>query len=188
MLKGSITKRSLIGSDGRQTRQMQVSSSEQALMAEGISLRRVRPEDEDLLLEIYASTRAEEMALVPWSEEQIQIFVSSQFAAQQWHYTQKYPNADHSIITKNGRDVGRIFLARLERKLHIADITVLPEARNAGIGRLVIGDLISEAEEGGKAVTVYVETFNPSLRLFERLGFRQIEQQGTHLLLEWSAQ
>jgi hypothetical protein len=32
---------------------------------------------------------------------------------------------------------------------------------------------------------VFVESFNPSLRLFERLGFVAADEQGAHLLMQW---
>jgi len=50
----------------------------------------------------------------------------------------------------------------------------------------VIKQLLDEAKRGGKVTRIYVEEFNPSLRLFERLGFAVTEQQGMHLLLQWT--
>jgi hypothetical protein len=34
-------------------------------------------------------------------------------------------------------------------------------------------------------VGIYVESFNPSLSLFERLGFSEVEKEGLNLLLRW---
>jgi hypothetical protein len=47
---------------------------------------------------------------------------------------------------------------------------------------------MDEAREAGKPVTVFVETFNPSLRFFQRLGFTAAEQNGFHFLMRWSAE
>ena len=151
-----------------------------------VTLRPVGPDDHDFLLEVYGSTRAEEMALVPWTNEQRQAFVQSQFAAQQDYYGKKYPEASHDLIISNGRPVGRLYVARLDREIRIVDITVLPGERNAGIGSYLIRQLLAEAEQTRRAVRIFVEEFNPSLRLFERLGFSRSEQQGIHLLLEWT--
>jgi N-acetylglutamate synthase-like GNAT family acetyltransferase len=167
---------------------VQTDFSEQKSENPSISLRPVQPEDAGFLLEVYASTRASEMALVPWNDEQRQAFLSSQFAAQQDFYTQKYPQADHSIIQSDGRAVGRLYLARLEDQLRIVDVTVLPKERNAGFGSYLLKELQGEARRSGKPVRIYVENFNPSLRLFERLGFQPVEEQGVHLLLQWSPQ
>ncbi|HJY30980.1 MAG TPA: GNAT family N-acetyltransferase [Pyrinomonadaceae bacterium] len=160
--------------------------SSQSLEPSSITLRPVGPDDHNFLLEIYASTRAEELALVPWTREQRDIFVRSQFAAQQEHYVQKYPAASHDIILFEGRQVGRLYVARLDQEIRIVDITLLPRERNAGIGSHLIRQLLDEANRSGKVTRIYVEEFNPSLRLFDRLGFSPSEQHGIHLLLQWS--
>lgn len=161
-------------------------SSKQDPQTRDITLRPVQPEDTPFLFEVYASTRASEMALVSWSDDLRHAFVSSQFTAQRDFYQQKYPQAEHNIILSNGRPVGRLFLARLDDQLRIADITILPEERNSGIGTSLLNELLDESRRCGKPVRIYVENFNPSLRLFERLGFRQLEEQGVHLLLQWT--
>ena len=142
-------------------------------------------DDYDFLVEVYGSTRAEELALVPWTPEQQQAFVRSQFAAQQDHYAKNYPTASHDIIVFNGRPVGRLYVARLDHEIRIVDITLLPGERNAGIGTYLITRLLEEANRSGKVTRIYVEEFNPSLRLFQRLGFWSSEQHGIHLLMEW---
>ena len=151
-----------------------------------ITLRPVSPEDHEFLVEVYASTRAEEMALLPWTNEQREAFVRWQFAAQQEHYAKHYPTANHDIIMFEGRKTGRLYVARLDQEIRIVDITLLPIERNAGIGNYLITQLLDEADRSGKFTRIYVEEFNPSLRLFERLGFSVSAQHGMHLLLEWS--
>ena len=149
-----------------------------------ITLRPVVAADEPLLLEIYASTRAEEMAMVPWTREQQEEFVRAQFAAQQEHYRKLQPDANHDIIMLHDRPVGRLYIARTKEGIEIMDITLLPQDRNSGIGSSIIKVLMAEAAHS-RSLRIYVETFNPSLRLFERLGFRAVEEQGFHLLMEW---
>jgi len=149
-----------------------------------VTLRPVVAADEPLLLEIYASTRAEEMAMVPWTREQQEAFIAMQFAAQQEHYRKVQPDANHDIITLNDRSVGRLYVARTEEYIEIMDITLLPQERNSGIGTSLIKALMDEATRL-RPVRIYVESFNPSLRLFERLGFRRVEEHGVHLLMEW---
>jgi GNAT superfamily N-acetyltransferase len=149
-----------------------------------ITLRPVGPDDYEFLVEVYGSTRAEEMALVPWTNEQRQAFVRSQLNAQQDHYLKTYPGATHDVILSNGRPVGRFYVARLAQEIRIVDITLLPAERNAGIGSYLIKQLLDEASRTGKVTRIYVEEFNPSLRLFERLGFSPSEQHGIYLLMQ----
>ena len=158
--------------------------SSQSPAPANVTLRPVTADDHDFLVAVYGSTRAEELALVPWTTEQQQLFVRSQFAAQQDHYAKKYPAASHDIIVSDNRPVGRLYVARLDQEIRIIDITLVPAERNAGIGSYLIEQLLDEANRAGKVTRIYVEEFNPSLRLFERLGFSPSEQHGIHLLLQ----
>jgi RimJ/RimL family protein N-acetyltransferase len=149
-----------------------------------ITLRPAGPDDYEFLVEVYGSTRAEELALVPWNNEQRDAFIRSQFNAQQEHYLKTYPAATHDIIVSNGRPVGRLYVARLDHEIRIIDITLLPAERNVGIGSYLIKQLLDDAKQTRKITRIYVEEFNPSLRLFQRLGFSPSEQHGIHLLLQ----
>jgi RimJ/RimL family protein N-acetyltransferase len=157
--------------------------SSQSPGAANVTLRPVGPDDQDFLIEIYGSTRAEELALVPWTDEQRQAFIRHQFTAQQEHYAKNYPGASHDIIMSNGRPVGRLYVARLDHEIRIIDITLLPAERNVGIGSYLVQQLVDEANRTQKLIRIWVEEFNPSRRLFERLGFSRTEQQGIHVLM-----
>jgi ribosomal protein S18 acetylase RimI-like enzyme len=67
------------------------------------------------------------------------------------------------------------------------DIALLPEYRNAGIGARLIRDLQNEAAQTGRSLRLHVETFNPALRLYERLGFHSVSASGIYLEMEWNA-
>lgn len=153
-----------------------------------VTLRPVAPADEGFLLQVYASTRAEELARVPWNEEQRAAFVKMQFDAQQHHYRSNFPTALHHIIEHEGRPVGRLYVLRTDEFIRILDITLVPERRNAGLGTPLLADLMDEAARTRRPLRIYVESFNPSLRLFERLGFRKVqEHNGLHFLMEWNS-
>jgi ribosomal protein S18 acetylase RimI-like enzyme len=154
--------------------------------AGGITLRPVTEADHDFLLSAYASTRAAELAMVPWSAEQKDAFVKGQFAAQAQHYAAEYPAASHEIICRDGAATGRLYLDRRAQELHILDVTVLPQFRKAGIGSFVLRQILEEAGRSNLPVTIYVESFNPSFDLFRKLGFQLSSQDGFQCLLRWS--
>jgi ribosomal protein S18 acetylase RimI-like enzyme len=151
-----------------------------------ITLRQAEPQDRELLLTIYGSTRADELALTGWDEAAKQGFIEMQFALQAQYYYDVYPEADYLVILSDERPAGRLYLQRWEREIRIIDIAILPEFRNQGIGTGLLHDLFKEATEEGKRVSIHVEKLNPALRLYERLGFRPIEDKGVYLLMEWS--
>ena len=161
------------------------SAGDQAPSDRQLTLRPVTQADDDFIFSCYASTRAQELAQAPWSPEQKEAFVRMQYTAQKQHYAAEAPQADHDIIYVDATPVGRIFLDRRQDALHILDITVLPQHRNQGAGSLLLRRLLDEAGKLGRPVTIYVESFNPSLRFFERLGFRKDHEKGFHLLMKW---
>jgi ribosomal protein S18 acetylase RimI-like enzyme len=152
-----------------------------------IGARPVLPDDESFLLEVYASTRAAELALTPWTAGQRLAFVQMQFTAQQAHYQHYYPEAVHEIILADGKPIGRSYIDRRDTEIRILDLTLLPEFRGAGIGTHLFRALIAEAATASKTVSIYVETFNPSLHFFERLGFAKKEEDGIYCLMEWQS-
>jgi len=148
-----------------------------------ITQRPVIPADEAFLYQLYASTRDREMAQIPWTAAQKAAFLEMQFRAQLQSYTATHPRASHVIICDAGQPVGRLYLDRSDDGLHILDITIAPECRNQGIGPAVLQEILAEAAECSKPVSIYVETFNPSLQLFERLNFRPVSEHGFQVLL-----
>ena len=150
-----------------------------------VQLRRAEIGDEPFLTRVYASARAQELALVSWDDQQKQAFVEMQFAAQLFHYRTHYPAAEQLVICAGDKLVGRLYLDRRPTECRILDIAVLPESRKAGIGTLVIRNTLNDALAARLPVTIYVESFNPSLPFFERLGFRKIEQDEFNVLMRW---
>ena len=153
-----------------------------------LSLRPIRPEDDSFLARVYASSRAEELAVTGWPEELKADFCRRQFDAQSAYYAANYPGAAFQIIERDGWPVGRLYVARWEKEIRIVDITLLPESRGGGIGTKLLRDLQNEARAAGKSLTIHVERFNRALTLYQRLGFKEVEDKGVYLLMRWSDQ
>ena len=137
---------------------------------------------------VYASTRAEELAVVPWDAATKDAFVRMQFAAQDSFYRQHFPDATYDVVVVNGVPAGRLYVDRREAEIRIIDIALLPEHRGHGIGTALLTPILDEADRTGKTVSIHVERDNPARRLYDRLGFVEVEEQGVYLLLErWPA-
>jgi ribosomal protein S18 acetylase RimI-like enzyme len=151
-----------------------------------ITFRPIAPDDMDFLLRVYHSTREEELAMVlDWTAEQKDAFVRQQFAAQHAWYHDHYEGATFDVILVDGAPAGRLYVHRREKEIRLVDITLLPEFRQGGIGTSLLHDLLAEGEASGRPVTIHVEVYNPAMRLYERLGFRPIEERGPYRLMEW---
>jgi ribosomal protein S18 acetylase RimI-like enzyme len=147
------------------------------------TLRAVRAEDRDFLLRVYASTRAEELALTGWDETQKQAFLAQQFEAQHHHYQTHYQGARFDLIVLDSEPIGRLYVARWKDEIRIMDIALLPAYRNGGIGSGLLRDLLEEAAATSRRLTIHVERYNPALRLYRRLGFEPVGETGVYLLL-----
>lgn len=145
------------------------------------------PEDRGLLLAVYASTRTEELACVDWDQAAKQAFLRMQAEAQDAYYRQYYTTCAFQVIVIDGVDSGRLYLDRWSQEHRLVDIALLPEVRGAGAGEAILRSLQVEADAAGKPLTVHVERFNPALRLYQRLGFRLVEDRGVYVFLEWRA-
>ncbi|HYM59686.1 MAG TPA: GNAT family N-acetyltransferase [Thermoanaerobaculia bacterium] len=152
---------------------------------DAISLRTEVAEDHEFLAELYAGTREEELRPVPWSDEEKKAFLRSQFEAQTLHYKEHYHAAEFWIIEKGGEAIGRLYLHHQRTDTRIVDIALVAQHRGSGIGGMLLGRVLGEAAAAGRSVSIHVEAYNPALRLYERLGFRQIGMHGVYYLMEW---
>jgi ribosomal protein S18 acetylase RimI-like enzyme len=148
-----------------------------------VTLRPVEAGDEPFLLEVYAGTRADELAQVPWTDEQKRAFVAQQFAAQSAHYAEHYDGLSRDVILVDEEPAGRLLVARWSEEIRIVDIALLPGFRGQGTGEGLLRGLMAEAEAAGKRLSIHVEIHNPAMRLYERLGFRHVGDAGIHLLM-----
>jgi ribosomal protein S18 acetylase RimI-like enzyme len=150
-----------------------------------ITQRPVRPDDRELLLSVYASTRTDELAAVPWGDAEKAAFLRQQFDAQTAYWDEQYPDAERSIVEIDGQPAGRLYVQRWPKEVRLVDIALLPAFRGRGVGTELIQRLFSEAARAGKPVTIHVEIFNPARALYERLGFTPKGEQGMYVLMEW---
>ncbi len=155
-------------------------------MSEATTLRPITPEDLPFLRRIYASTRADELAAVPWSEREKDDFLRFQFDAQHAYYMEHFPRAAYDLILKGGEPIGRLYVDRRDDEIRLIDIALLPEHRGAGLGGAIMRGILAEGAEAGKLVRIHVEQDNPAMRLYRRLGFEMIEEQGVYHLMEWT--
>ena len=149
------------------------------------TLRPERDADREFLCALYGSTRADELAQVPWSEAEKERFVRFQFETQRRFYREQYPGATFEIIEVDGAPAGRLYVVEWSREIRLMDVALLPAYRGRGIGTTLLHDLQTRAAAAGKPLSIHVERFNPALRLYQRLGFRALEDKGVYLLLEW---
>ena len=155
-------------------------------LRELVGFRPIRSDDDSFLYELYASTREDELAPLDWDSRQKEQFLMQQFNAQHEFYQTHFSDADFLVVLLKGEPIGRLYVHRSEDEIRLRDIALLPAFRGAGIGSMMIEAMLEEAVEAGKPVRIHVERFNRALRLYERLGFSRIGDNGVYYLMEWS--
>ena len=151
-------------------------------------LRLVAAQDQEFLLAVYASTRAEELAQVQWEAGQQEAFVKWQFEMQRREYNARFPDAEYDVIEIDGHSAGRLWIGRKDDEIRLLDIALLPEFQNRGAGTLLIRELIEEARITNKHLRHMVFVLNNNAdRFYERLGFVVIEDLGGYKHMEWKS-
>jgi GNAT superfamily N-acetyltransferase len=128
---------------------------------------------------VYASTRGDELANVPWDDEAKEAFLRAQFDAQDRWWREHYVGASFDVVLVDGEPAGRLYVYETADEIRIVDIALLPGHRSRGIGSALLRGILAR----GRRVTIHVERMNPALRLYERLGFALAEDRGVYLFL-----
>lgn len=109
-----------------------------------------------------------------------------QWKAQQQSYILHYPEAEHMLVLHEELPVGRIIVARYEDKLHLVDISLLPNYQHQGIGTFLLERLQKEAAVKQQVIHLSMLHGNRALHLYQRLGFKQTASDEVYLQMCWS--
>ena len=153
-------------------------------MPEELRLRRVEPADEVELRAIFAASRSEQFDAAELTSEALRTILDIQFEAQRRHYAHHYPDAEYLVLLNATTPAGRLIIERHRDELLLVDILVDPSWRGRGLGTWALHHVVAEARGLGLPVRCHVDPTNPARRLYERLGFVVIGQDGVDLRLE----
>jgi ribosomal protein S18 acetylase RimI-like enzyme len=87
------------------------------------------------------------------------------------------------IVRVDGADVGLLKLGRDSRPWRLIQIQLSPSVQGRGLGEKLVRAAVEEAREAGAAVELSVLKLNPARRLYERCGFRVIDEQGREYIM-----
>ena len=146
----------------------------------GCALRAATRKDEEFLFALHRSAMREYVdATWGWDERW-----------QREHFATTYMPARHAVIVRSGdtpRDIGRVSLTRHWRRIFLRDIELVANERNRGIGTALIRALLALARRDGRTVELHVLKCNPAQRLYARLGFEVIADDGARIAMRGSS-
>lgn len=154
----------------------------------GLTLRAATESDLAFLRELYAASRAAELAATPWPEAARRAFCDGQFLLQHRHYVAHFVPAAFLVVLHAGEPIGRLTLHWTADELRIVDILLQPEAQGRGIGSTLLRWTQAVALAAGvDRLGLHVERRNTdACRLYARLGFREEDGGGAaHRRMAW---
>jgi len=170
--------------DRRRWHETLAASLAQAAPFAGCALRPGRREDEPLLFALHREAMRDYVSQTwGWDEHW-----------QRVHFLKAYVPANHAVIVRRepraarGEEpiVGRICLTRHWRRLFLRDVELAAGERNRGLGTAIVRAVLELARNEHRAVELLVLKCNPAQRLYARLGFVVIVDDGARLTMRWS--
>ena len=147
----------------------------------GCALRPGRHEDEPLLFALHRESMREYVTQTwGWDEHW-----------QRVHFLKAYVAVNHAVIVRRepqapraeDRIVGRVCLTRHWRRIFLRDIELVAGERNRGLGTAIVRAVLDLARSERRAVELLVLKCNPAQRLYARLGFGVIVDDGARLTM-----
>jgi len=150
-----------------------------------ITLRPASATDDKFFLQLFQSSRGDDLRGLGWDEDRIGQFLEMQYEAQKNFQASDFPRASDEVILFNTTPIGRLIADRHADEIRLVEIALLGEFRNRGIGSEIIRNLQKDAGFQGKPLRLQVIRFSRAVGLFERLGFTRTSETGTHFQMEW---
>ena len=149
-----------------------------------LSLRPALPQDQPFLYQLLYENFYDNLAAWAWDPSIRTPLLNMQIQGQQASYAANYPHADHGIIVLDGQAIGRLLVDRGPEIHTLVDITIRKQNRGAGIGTVLVRSLCIEAEMARKPLRLQVRSDNRAKNLYQRLGFRLIEDLAITWVME----
>ncbi len=140
-----------------------------------LSLRPATHEDSAFLEALYFEVHRDEFAPLQLPDAQLLPLLQMQARAQRQSYQTQFPHAaDQIVLAPDGAASGRLLVDRQPDAMHLVDIALLADARNAGLGTALLKDLIAQATALAVPLRLQVRPGNRAFHLYTRLGFRLV--------------
>ena len=140
--------------------------------------------DKAFLFRVFCSAQEGKFGSLSLPAVEKEQLLRMEFTAQLGQYHDQYPDADFNLLIVDDIPVGNFYAQYGPEEFVLIDITLLPEQRNSGVGTQLVRDLIAKANAARKPLHAHVLKANPAWRLWQRLGFRWVEDDGVYLRIE----
>lgn len=91
------------------------------------------------------------------------------------------------LILLAGAPIGLLKVVKQPNEWHLLQIQIVPERQGRGLGSAIIEKLLADAVQTHVTVSLSVLRTNPARELYQRLGFRVVEQNDHAYDMEFGA-
>ena len=135
-----------------------------------INFRRATANDLEILDQLYTQNMQEYVELnYPWNKD---LFKS------------KFTPHDYIVLQKQNEIIGFLKVVLESSSLYLGEIQIKPSHQNKGIGTTVLKSLILSSKFNCRRIWLQVLKGNPTIKLYERLGFIVFAETATHYKME----
>ena len=105
---------------------------------------------------------------------------------QEEFFRKNFSSETIQIISTEGQDAGLLNLEREADEIFLANLQILPEFQNRGLGSAVLREVLESAAALKLPVRLQVLRVNAGAgRLYARFGFQTYSESSTHRLMRW---
>ena len=90
---------------------------------------------------------------------------------------------EYQVIEIDNTVVGFLKIVASESEIYLGEIQISKDFQNQGIGTSLIQSLIQEAQTSNKKLWLKVLKGNPAQKLYQRLGFTNLQESSTHSIM-----
>jgi ribosomal protein S18 acetylase RimI-like enzyme len=90
------------------------------------------------------------------------------------------------VVRRGGLDIGMMKVMRAADVWRLVQIQLLPQFQALGLGSSLIRELLDDARRAGVPVSLHVLKVNPAMRLYARLGFAIVADEGHTYEMRWT--
>ena len=102
---------------------------------------------------------------------------------EEYYWLNRFQQNETEIIQVDGEDAGRITIARRPGCIVLEEIHIAARFQGRGIGQMLIGKVLAEADERRIPTELKVLKENPAQKLYIRLGFVTIREADERLYM-----
>lgn len=150
-----------------------------------VKTRPVQADDEPFLKSLFATTEYERLPLAKLEPSLVKKILRTEFNGHHQYFDQVDCEKSDALLLVNGQPVGRLIVLQNQDEIRLADLALMPEVRNRGLGTALIESLQVQARLSNRPLRLTVMKDSRARNFYRRMGFYKCDETETHLLLEW---